>query len=91
MRMLSVTRPSQIPGVLKAEMRRQGRTQLDLARHMGVTQKHVSFMMSGKAGFTATSLFIVLEYLGAEITIRPRPEPIVQRRETGTIRQRMEP
>lgn len=67
----TITKPCR--EAISAELERRGWTQADLARHMGMTQKHVSQTLLGRSsGYGALGL--MLYALGLEVRIVMRED-----------------
>lgn len=63
-RVVSDTGPlADLKAAIRAELRADGATQADLARHMGLSEKHVSQVLSGKA----TGSMRMLEEMAAAV------------------------
>jgi transcriptional regulator with XRE-family HTH domain len=60
-----------LQSLIQWELQRQGKTQVQLAGHLGFSQKHVSQMLTGKAGISLANLFEICGYLGLSVTIDP--------------------
>lgn len=66
----TITEPCRI--AIQNELARRGWTQADLARHIGMTQKHISQALTGKA--TAYGgLALMLYALGLRVEVKGEP------------------
>ena len=62
--------------VIKRNLGKAGKYQRDLAEHLGVSEKHVSHMMTGRTGVTLPMLFQMLAYLDMPLVLMPPPAPL---------------
>ena len=64
---------------IRLHVRKRGIRQKELATHLGVTQKHVSQMLSGKAGCSMNLARRMLDYLGYDlVAVGRRRHEVVQ-------------
>jgi ribosome-binding protein aMBF1 (putative translation factor) len=54
---------------IRAELRADGATQADLARYLGVTQKHVSAVLTGKQAGSPEMLEAMAHAVGLRLTV----------------------
>ncbi|WP_019587573.1 helix-turn-helix domain-containing protein [Deinococcus apachensis] len=59
---------------IREEMNRQGVTQAELARRLGIKPPSLAQVLSGKRGTMPDSLMDVLDALGLELVAVPRKE-----------------
>jgi transcriptional regulator with XRE-family HTH domain len=71
MRLLVAEEASDIVKLIRQEIKGCGKTQKQVADHLGFTQKHMSQMMNGKNGISIPVLFRICGYLGASVAIVP--------------------
>lgn len=57
---------------LRAEMARQGVTQAELARRLGVQPPTVAQVVTGRRGHIPSSLVAILDELGLTLTVCPK-------------------
>lgn len=62
-----LTEDAHVRGYIRHALESSGRTQKELAAHLGFSEKHVSFMLTGKSGITLTTLLQVSAYCGTPI------------------------
>lgn len=72
----TAVRMAQLVGV---ELRRQGMTQTQLAKQLGITQKHLSMVLNGRSHASLTMLDAAAEVLGTSwaVALGDRPTPQV--------------
>lgn len=77
MKIVQVFSPEQIPSAIQGEMLMLGKPQVLLARELGFTEKHISQMLTGKAGISLPNLYKILAYLDLALLVVPNtaPEP----------------
>jgi plasmid maintenance system antidote protein VapI len=71
MRFTAASSAEDVVKVLRDRLDETGRTQQQLAADLGITTKHMSQMLTGKAGISLPMLFRILHYSGAGITLAP--------------------
>jgi transcriptional regulator with XRE-family HTH domain len=54
---------------IRAELRADGATQADLARHLGVSEKHVSAVLTGKQAGSPAFLEAMAHAVGLRLTV----------------------
>lgn len=64
---------AEVVPLIRQELEAKGKTQRQLAAHLGFTTKHMSQIMTGKAGASLPVLFRILAYLGVGIAMAPTP------------------
>ena len=67
----TVRHPDEVRQAIRAHMEENGRFHVLLARHLGITQKHLSQVMHGRAGLSLPLLFAVLSYLDLTLELSP--------------------
>jgi transcriptional regulator with XRE-family HTH domain len=71
--------------LIRQQLEAKGKTQVRMARHLGISTRHLNFLMTGKATPTLPMLFRMLRYLdmamvltptqgGGSWTAQPRPD-----------------
>jgi transcriptional regulator with XRE-family HTH domain len=56
---------------IRQQLEAQGLTHRDLARHLGISTKHLSMLMTGKATPTLPMLFAMLDILDVSMVLIP--------------------
>jgi transcriptional regulator with XRE-family HTH domain len=56
---------------IRSHMKDHRRYSILMAEHLGVSQKHLSQMMTGKANISLRNLFAMLEYLDLTLVLKP--------------------
>lgn len=70
--MMPVARtPEDLAPLIRATLRAKRLTQTAMAEHLGISQKHVSLVLQGKAGLSMDLLFRMLEYLQLPVVLVP--------------------
>jgi hypothetical protein len=59
---------------IRDAVKADGKFYIQLAKHLGITQKHLSQIMAGRNGLSLPLLFATLSYLGLTLELRPTPE-----------------
>lgn len=59
---------------LRAEMKASSKTQKQLAEHMGMTEKHISFMLTKKNNMNINHLLTICAFLDVGIAFYPNGE-----------------
>lgn len=73
MRKLCVVRdPADIVPLIRREAKAAGRTQKQIADHMGFTEKHVSYMFNGRNGVSIQNLLTICAYLDVGVAFYPK-------------------
>ncbi len=63
---------STLVDTIKKAITASGKTRYRIAKDTGVTQGQLSRLMTGECGLSVESVEILAEYLGLEITIKPK-------------------
>lgn len=71
MKMLVAYDPDEVIMIIRDSLHANGQTQKMMARHLGFTTKHMSQILTGKAGTTVPLLFRMLDYVGVNLVINP--------------------
>ena len=61
--------------ILREGLDESGKTQKQLAGHMGFSTKHMNQILMGKAGLSLPHLFSILEYIGLDLAFLPVNRP----------------
>lgn len=69
MRLVSAKSPEGVVGVLRDGLAASGKTQLQLAQHLGFSAKHTSFMLTGRAQISIPNLLTALEFLDLALVL----------------------
>jgi transcriptional regulator with XRE-family HTH domain len=57
---------------IRKAIERSGQTRYRIAKGTGVSQAHLSRLMSGERGLSVESLELLADHLGLRITVRPK-------------------
>ena len=71
MKVIQVSSAAQIPRAIQEEMWISDQPQVLLARELGFSEKHVSQMLTGKAGISLPNLYKILAYLDLSLLVVP--------------------
>lgn len=69
--------PSRVVVAIREELAGRGLYQKDLATHLGITQKHLSMILTGKNKMSLSILFQVLDYLRMPLLLEVPANPPV--------------
>lgn len=73
MRYVTATDASQVIPLIRDELEFRGGTQRGMAKHLGFSTKHMSYIMTGKSGTPLPVLFKMLEYVELSLILTPTP------------------
>lgn len=72
MRKLVIIRdPGDMVPAIRREAKAAGRTQKQIAAHLGFTEKHVSYLFNGRNGISVAHLLAILAYLDCGVAFYP--------------------
>lgn len=71
MRLMIAQDIDEVTELIRQGLDARGKTQKQMADHLGFSQKHVSQMLTRKAGLSLSNLFDMCAYLGMSVAIVP--------------------
>lgn len=76
MRLTSVKDSEQLRRLIQRRLKATWKTQREMAEHLGISQKHLSQQLQGKAGITIPQLCAMLEWCDLTLAVVDKREEV---------------